>query len=236
MVSRLFSGVRAALAGGTVPLPEAQGPTTGKEGRGLLPVRLVVIGESTAAGVGVRTHDHGMPGALAREIRALTGRTVTWTVIGKDGQTAATATRDLAPQICDYGSNSPDVVVVLMGVNDLIEGHSLARWDTDIDAFLGAVKRRSPHALIVVSGMPNPRRMPALPRVVARILAIRAHRMGRRYARRAAAYGMHYMSFRTYELTPEMFAADGFHPSEAGYAAWAHELVASFGPALTTKG
>ncbi len=232
MGERLFSGVRAALAGGALRLPPATGPTTGKEGQGLLPLRLLLIGESTAAGVGVPTHEQGLPAALAREIRAVTGRSVTWTVIGQDGATAALATRDLVPRICDYGTNSPDVVVVLMGVNDLIAGHSLAKWDSDIDAFLAAVKRRSPHALIVVSGMPSPRRMPAVPRVVAGVLAVRAHRMGRRYARRAEAYGMHYMSFRSYELTPEMFAADGFHPNEAGYAAWAHELVASFAPDL----
>lgn len=55
----------------------AAGPASGTVGDpSRPPVRIAVVGESTAAGCGVDTHDHGFPGWLARELAARTRRPV----------------------------------------------------------------------------------------------------------------------------------------------------------------
>ena len=47
-----------------VELPEAKGPRAGIVGKGK-PLRLLVIGDSSAAGVGVNTQDEAIAGQLA---------------------------------------------------------------------------------------------------------------------------------------------------------------------------
>ena len=49
-------------------LPGASGPPHGTAGHGGPHRRLLVIGESTAAGVGARAHTHALPGFLAAEM------------------------------------------------------------------------------------------------------------------------------------------------------------------------
>lgn len=58
----------------TIPrLPDAELPWTG-ELTGPAPLRLLVLGDSTAAGVGSATQSEALPGYLAREFQARFGR------------------------------------------------------------------------------------------------------------------------------------------------------------------
>jgi hypothetical protein len=69
--------------------PPATGPTSGTAGTGSRPpLRIAVVGDSTAAGCGVGNHDDGFAGCLAREIAARTQRPVRWQVAGQFGATA----------------------------------------------------------------------------------------------------------------------------------------------------
>ncbi|MFD4764213.1 hypothetical protein ACFWOJ_36970, partial [Streptomyces sp. NPDC058439] len=52
------------------------------------PLRVAVVGESTAAGCGVERHEEGFTGQFARELSARTGRPVDWAVRGRYGATA----------------------------------------------------------------------------------------------------------------------------------------------------
>lgn len=68
----LYQGKRARRT--TPRLPEAGGAPCGQYGEGAPARRVLVIGESTAAGVGVETHDQGLASQLAREIHGRTAR------------------------------------------------------------------------------------------------------------------------------------------------------------------
>ena len=81
-------------------LPEAKG-TAGKVEAGGQPLRLITIGESTIAGVGVATHEEGFTGALAKELAAKIGRTVEWNVYAKSGYTVQRMTDRLIPKITE---------------------------------------------------------------------------------------------------------------------------------------
>ncbi|MDX1553739.1 MAG: hypothetical protein R3198_14020 [Marinobacter sp.] len=62
----LYQGKRARKT--TPRLPEAHGSSCGHYGDGQPDLRLLVIGESTAASVGVTTHDQGLASQLARQL------------------------------------------------------------------------------------------------------------------------------------------------------------------------
>jgi hypothetical protein len=94
----------------TEKLPPAAGPTTGTAGDASNPpVRIGVLGESTAAGCGVNTHDNGFPGALARELAARGSRSVSWEVVGQNSATARRIRHRLLPQL----GRDLDVAVLL---------------------------------------------------------------------------------------------------------------------------
>ena len=80
-----------AVRRSTPLLPEANGPATVHVGAGDAPVRLLVLGDSTVAGIGVATHVEGLTGGLARELAGRVDRPVAATAIGRGGAT----TRDL---------------------------------------------------------------------------------------------------------------------------------------------
>lgn len=90
----------------------ATGPTTGTVGDpSRETLRVGVLGDSTAAGCGVDTHDDGFAGCLARALAARTGRTVTWEVVGEFGATSRRVRYRLLPRLGD----NLDIAVLLAG-------------------------------------------------------------------------------------------------------------------------
>ena len=67
--------------------PAASGPLEGVI-PGPRPLRLLIVGESTAVGVGVPTHDVLLAGQTARALAASTERGVCWHVLGRSGASA----------------------------------------------------------------------------------------------------------------------------------------------------
>ncbi|WP_228257445.1 hypothetical protein [Marinobacter sp. NP-4(2019)] len=68
----LYQGKRARK--NTPRLTEAQGSPSGQHGEGALDFRRLVIGESTAASVGVSSHELGLASQLALQLHERTGR------------------------------------------------------------------------------------------------------------------------------------------------------------------
>jgi hypothetical protein len=64
-------------------LPEARGPRIGVKivpdaTRDAVPIRLLFVGDSSAAGVGVDWHDKALAQQAARHLNAASGRRVQW--------------------------------------------------------------------------------------------------------------------------------------------------------------
>src|SRR3712207_3664369 len=84
----------------TPVLPEADGDRCGVEGVGREnALAVLVFGESTAAGVGVRTQAEGLGPAVAAGLSQHSGRPVTWQVTAQTGYTAQRALTRLVPQL-----------------------------------------------------------------------------------------------------------------------------------------
>jgi len=100
-------------------LPEALGERSGLEGAGDVPdlVRLLVVGDSTAAGVGVTSMRDALPPQLAAILAVRRGCTVAWTVSARTGATASVTAEELVPA----APLEQDIAVVLVGVNDVLK-------------------------------------------------------------------------------------------------------------------
>lgn len=202
-------------------LPEASGPTTGTTpGTPGTALRLLVVGESTAAGCGAPTHAEAFTGAFARALAERHDRPVTWTAHGRHGATIRRVRHRMLPGL-DAGA---DVAVLLIGVNDVLSRSPAQRWRGDLAAVLDALCARAER--VVVPGIPPFEAFPSLPRALRGYLAERGRVLddiaGELCAARPRAWWI-----GSRELVPaeaEFFARDGFHPSTAGYRRWAQAV------------
>jgi lysophospholipase L1-like esterase len=225
VLSKVARSVRRRMFGKLPPLPEATGER-GHTATGAEPaLRIAVLGDSSAAGVGATTHDEAVAGHLAATLAALTGRAVSWRVVAETGATAAKVgtalVRDLTIPVEGW---RPDVVVVLVGINDLLRWRSLAAWRTDLGELFGEIRHRSPDATIVVSGLPPIERFPLLPDALRPAAGFRVRQMGQVLAE-VAEQGGHTHVPLPREGSQRWFATDGFHPAPAAYRSWGRLLA-----------
>ncbi|MFC7241892.1 SGNH/GDSL hydrolase family protein [Catellatospora aurea] len=218
----LAQGVRVRRR--TPVLPEAAGERHGVEGGpGPDPLAVLVLGESTAAGVGVPNQADGLAPALAAGLARHSGRPVTWRVTANTGFSARKTLARLVPQLPD---ETYDAMVVVLGVNDVLEMRSGRAWQADIGALITALRPRlRAGGRIVLAGVPDVAGFPTLPQPTRALLALHARHLDRRLARAAASTpsALHVPSPRIDETG--LYAEDGFHPSAAGYRMWAAHLV-----------
>jgi lysophospholipase L1-like esterase len=205
----------------TPRLADAAAPWSGTE-PGPDPVRLLVLGDSTAAGVGVDTQLDGLPGNLARDLAAHTGRGIEWKAIGRNGATSG----ELLVEFMDEATSSEyDIVFLSIGANDALTIRSRAAFGRDIRKVLARLRAASPDALILMSSLPAFSRFVLLPEPLRSNLYLHSRSL-EAVARSAveAMSGAH-MAPPPPPYTEGFFASDLFHPSAIGYRDWARFAV-----------
>ncbi len=202
-------------------LPEAKGKRYGAI-VGPDPVRLLILGDSTAAGVGVERHSDGLPGVLSRKLAATLGRGVAWQVHARSGAT----TGQLRSHFLPAATSEPfDIVFLTTGVNDVMQLRRKRQFTHDLREILDALRAESPEAWIIVPGVPRMGRFTSLPDPLSSILGARAHRINTG-AREVIEGRYRVVHTKPWPIgIPGFFAQDDFHPSVIGYEAWANAAV-----------
>lgn len=206
-------------------LPDAGGPNTGLIGNGDDPAKLFVIGESTVAGLGARTHEYALAGQFAKNLSAKIGRPVHWHVIGKNGVTARRTIEELVPQM---PNDNFQYILVGLGGNDVLKLSSPKKWREDMTELLGILRARHPKAVIFMSNCPMVKLSPAIPQPGRAILweLSKLHDANTKEFTAEMENVFYYP--QPIDVVLEGFFADGIHPSEKGYAEWAEAMVRYF--------
>jgi lysophospholipase L1-like esterase len=215
----------------TVPrFPDADG-RSGTVGTGPRPLRLVVLGDSVAAGYAVPHHRTTVAGALAARLAQAYAATVTWQVVATTGATAGSAMEEVGAPEGRAALADADVVFVSIGVNDAKNLHSAGRFRRELGALLDAVLAAAPRAELTVLGIPPLEQLPAVPRPLADALGWRGRRLDRVGAQEVARRPRVHRLWPADVLVHEMFAADGFHPSEHLHAMFADAALSTLATA-----
>ncbi|MEN3330993.1 MAG: hypothetical protein V7641_358 [Blastocatellia bacterium] len=211
----------------TPRLPDASGPCSGTVGSGDQPFDLIVLGESPVAGIGAATHESALTGQIASALAACTGRRIRWQAAGLSGATARRALQELVPQMA---GRHADAVIIVLGVNDLLEWQGDVRWASNLEELISGVRQQVGNALIILTGVPPMEYVPAFPRPLKTILGKRAKLLDKASSHIAGAIPRVIHVSSQFELNRDFFCEDGFHPSESGYAQWGKllaEVIAS---------
>jgi lysophospholipase L1-like esterase len=205
-------------------LPPAGGPTTGRTGDGDA-ANLLVIGESTVAGLGARTHELALAGQFARDLATNIVRPVQWTVVGRSGVTARQTIEELLPSVPD---DRFDYILVGLGGNDVLKISTPARWRDDMTELLDRLRTANPDAIIFLSNCPMICLSPALPNPLRAILWELSKMHNDNISELTAQMERVFYYPQPIDVTLEGFFADGIHPSERGYADWAAAMMRYF--------
>lgn len=203
-------------------LAEAGGPRSGsvQGDSGLL--RILMLGESTVAGVGVPSHDQGLAGQTAQSVNAMTGATVNWFVHAANGITAAALRSSLVELPDDIRA---DLIVIGLGANDVFRLQGPVKWEKDLRALIDAVREHCGFAPVMLSAMPPIGHFPGLPQPLRSVLGLRARLLDESTVRLAGKMtAVHFVPVPG-EPDCSMFCDDGIHPSAACYSIWGRTIA-----------
>jgi lysophospholipase L1-like esterase len=211
-------------------LPEADGPRYGEVGEGA-PLRLLIVGDSSAAGVGVRTQDRALAGHLTRTLACRSARQVCWQLVARSGITTLQAL-----ELVQQARPRPaDVAVAVLGVNDVIDQVPSHRAVAQRAALADWLLAHTAVSHVVFAPLPPMHQFPLLPQPLRWIAGSDARRHDDAMARWAATrHDVSHVPIDL-ELGAQNMADDGFHPGEPVYRACGEALARFIAERLISK-
>ena len=194
-------------------LPEPAGARHGVAGQGPA-LRVLIFGDSAAAGVGVDVQTQALSGQLVQRLQA--HRRVHWQLVAHTGDTSADALRRLALVQGPY-----DAVLVSLGVNDVTSGVRPRQWRQRLGRLREGLRAVCGAPLIWFTALPPMHGFTALPSPLRQVLGAQARRLDAHLADWCGTQTDCRHLPVSLPLDPRWLASDGFHPGAAAYARWA---------------
>lgn len=202
-------------------------------GAGGNPVRLALLGDSTAAGVGVQRVTETVGGQLAARL-AGEGRRVRLSGAGIAGSRSS----DLGPQVSRALLGRPDVAVLLIGSNDAMHAAPLPAVRRNLGEAI--TRLRTAGVNVVVGTCPDLGAARAFGQPLRALLAVRGRQLAAAQAAAVTAAGgvavdLATLTGRVFRADPGTLSADRFHPSADGYRLWAEAMLPAVREAASSR-
>ncbi|MDQ3715409.1 MAG: SGNH/GDSL hydrolase family protein [Actinomycetota bacterium] len=186
------------------------------------PLRLAVLGDSTAAGYGVSRVEQSVPGQLAARLAA-----AGWRVELSGFAIAGSRTGDLGPQVSRALLSRPDLAVLVIGADDALR---LTRSRSVSYGVVDAVRRLRDHGVPVVVGTaPDLAAARGLGQPLRIVAGWRSRRVAKlQLSATRAAGGLPVDLAKecgpVFRADPGLLSDDGWHPSVDGARIWVDAL------------
>lgn len=198
------------------------------------PIELLALGDSGMPGVGVAQPTAALPALIAQRVAASTGRPVHVVSHAQPGA----RTRDVLTTQLALDLGKPDVVVLLVGTNDVTHLSRSRQLAEDTAYLLARLHRLG--APVVMSSLPEFGAMRAVPAALRAALRLRAVPVRNTQSRAALEAGggvdlvdVRGLVGREFLTNSDLMSPDRFYPSEAGYSRIADALAPAVIAAVT---
>ncbi len=206
-------------------LPEATGERSGVIVGDGKPFTLLILGESTAAGVGVETIKESLGFVVAERLAHELNRPIHYHIVARSGIRAVEATEELVPLLTGIQF---DLIVIALGGNDALQFRRADQWGRDLSEMIAAIWATANRAPVLLSGTPPFQQFPSLPIPLRQVLTLRGKVLDGISADVASALGdVTFLPLTDFRKAGS-FSSDGFHPGVNGYRRWAEMVVASY--------
>ncbi|PSW21514.1 SGNH/GDSL hydrolase family protein [Photobacterium sanctipauli] len=199
-------------------LKEADGPRKGKtEPRAPFakkPLRILLLGDSAAAGVGAEHQSHALSGQLVNALKQ--HFYLEWQLIAKTGFT----TQQVLQSVTAHPKQAFDIVVLSVGVNDVTKPTSANQWIKRQQTLTDTLRHHFDCQQIIFTKIPPMEKFPALPYPLRWYLGSKAKAFNRKLSTWASTQHDCELLDLNQALSIEHMATDGFHPGPEIYRFW----------------
>ncbi len=183
------------------------------------PLRLLILGDSAAAGVGASSQVNALSGQLVARLSP--HHALHWQLLAQTGRRA----RDGLHALIHEPSLRCDVVLTSLGVNDVTALASPKQFYADMQALITRLREHAGARLILLSGLPPMGEFPALPQPLRWRLGQQAQLLDHALKRLADQHAdCRHLPFGPLP-SASLLASDGFHPGPQAYALWAESAA-----------
>jgi len=201
----------------TPQLPEASGLRSGYHGQGPR-CRVLIAGDSGAAGVGVATQDEALCGQLVKILGD--HYAVEWELLAVNGLDSP----GLLALFSTLQARPYDVVVLSIGANDATRLCTPRHWACCQGQLASLIDQKFNPGLLVHTAVPPMHSCQALPQPLRWFMGLWAGEMNRLLSKLCAAAVHRTMLRHPDSTTTSGMSVDGIHPSALGYQVWAECL------------
>lgn len=239
----------------TVRLSEPKGERHGSVGlnttNDYLPIlKVMIVGDSAAAGVGTLTQQEALAGKLipALQQHAIITQNysaLNWSLQATTGHTSFDILRRL--YVLPVPSTPINVMVLSVGVNDATSNVSTTTWRQQLKDIIAIARRKFGVQHLIFSSLPPMAKMPALPTPLNDFMGAKSDKLDKVLQHVCHEHtDVHYMAADFARMAQQhgngvsidsrvMFASDGFHPSSITYGYWAQQLAELINDILSTE-
>ena len=183
------------------------------------PIKYVALGDSTGTGVGAT--NGGYVARLFTRIKSVrSGSTLINLCV------SGAITEDVLREQLERGiAEQPTLVTLGIGINDIGHGLSVERFSKNYEQILSRLRNETTAAL-VVTNIPDISTAPRIPQSMRQgyhqlIVAFNQKIAEIASRHNAEVFDAYNATHDQLDSRPELFSADGFHPSDEGYEIWA---------------
>ncbi|SJM72038.1 SGNH/GDSL hydrolase family protein [Psychrobacter piechaudii] len=234
----LYQGMK--LKKTALRLPEAEGERKGRltlnekdspsEDKSTL--NIMLLGDSSAAGVGVSSQQEALAGQLLEQLQLLPQiqqkfSQLEWALHATSGHTSFDALRRL--YVLPVPPTPVDIMIVMVGVNDTTANVSINKWEQQLREIIGLSQRKFGAKQIIFPCLPPMQEMPAIPSPLNKLMGYKTQIMNEKLIEVCDHYESVLalpINLNNKDLQPQnFFAEDGFHPNSTAYSLLAKKLA-----------
>ena len=226
--------VVAGCAGTRNEAPPQRAPEQSRTFGSGAPLRYLVLGDSTAVGVG-GDYEGGIAVASAMHLAA--DRRVILKNLAVSGAQTADVLREQLPRRDGF---NPDLVLIAVGANDATHLARAGVVERDLRAIVERLIEQNCAVKIVLTGAPDMSTPPRIPRLLRPLAGWRSRVLNEVFVRQAERHQLTFVPIAQ-ETGPlfrndrSLFSGDEFHPNDRGYATWSALINPALEQALASQ-